>query len=153
MRKSTHVLGATAASLALGYTAPECLILAAFGGLLPDIDHPKSALGHKNPFAGFLRHRGFCHSLAFAGILYFAGSTLFSHSALTVQALIIGVLSHIALDMMNKTGVQLLWPLKGMVKFPILKIKTGTANEYIVRAILLFVNVWLYYHLSTGKSI
>jgi membrane-bound metal-dependent hydrolase YbcI (DUF457 family) len=38
-----------------------------FGSLLPDIDHRNSTLGKCNPFVGFMKHRGHCHS--FIGIL------------------------------------------------------------------------------------
>lgn len=40
---------------------PHCMFLL-LGNLLPDIDHPRSALGRMNLLSFFFKHRGFTHT-------------------------------------------------------------------------------------------
>ena len=145
MRKPTHILGATAMVLLAGYATPECLAAAAFGGLLPDIDQPQSALGAKNPLARFLKHRGFCHSLAFALLIYLFSTSVFSQQSSIAIALLIGILSHLLLDMFNRNGICLLWPLNGMVRIPLARIRTGSITEIVLRIALFAANALLLY--------
>ncbi|MBE9109293.1 metal-dependent hydrolase [Nodosilinea sp. LEGE 07298] len=92
---------------------------AAMGGLLPDIDHPKSALGRRIPFISIplsylVGHRGVTHSLMAVVVMLIllplAAFTMDTRIALLVAPVCLGYLSHIAGDAMTPSGVPLLWP-------------------------------------------
>ena len=51
--------------------------------------------------------------------------------------------SHIILDMLNKQGVQLLWPIKGNLRWPLSGIKTGGTEEKIILLFLIILNIAL----------
>ena len=133
MRKPTHIAGAIALTAALGYTAPDQLVVAAVGSLLPDVDHPKSALGKHNPLAPLFQHRGFFHSLAF---VFLCGTVIMQFAPQYQISLVLGMLSHLLLDMLNVQGIRLLWPLKLHIRIPFIRIKTGSLCEYVVLAVL-----------------
>lgn len=95
------------------------MMAAAVGGLLPDIDHPKSALGRRIPFISIplsylVGHRGVTHSLMAVVVmlilLSLAAFTMDTRIALLVAPVCLGYLSHIAGDAMTPSGVPLLWP-------------------------------------------
>jgi len=79
---------------------PGDIFLGIFGGLLPDIDHPRSILGRFNPLArwGLTTHRGFTHTLT--ALLLFSTPFLVV-GILTFSA---GYLSHIVADWMYSWG-------------------------------------------------
>ena len=92
---------------------------AAMGGLLPDIDRPKSALGRRIPFISIplsylIGHRGVTHSLMAVVVMLIllpiAAFTMNTRIALLVAPVCLGYLSHIAGDAMSPSGVPLLWP-------------------------------------------
>lgn len=95
---------------------------AMIGGVLPDIDHPKSTVGRKVPFlshpiSAVFGHRGITHSLimtiAILFVLYIATQFPdYQQYKPLVAPLCIGYLSHILGDMMTPSGVPLLWPHK-----------------------------------------
>ncbi len=142
MRGSTHlILGAAAAApFAASAHAPALLAVGALAGLLPDLDHPGSKIGRWVPWPaavapggdGFTKHgrrwfggrviwhRGEVHSIG-AGII-----------AATLAVLLAGALdlgpwlpagwlcatvlaawcSHLAADLVNRSPIMLLWPLR-----------------------------------------
>jgi inner membrane protein len=124
---------------------------AAFGGLLPDIDHPGSTLGRKLPLASniiriFLGHRGFTHSLmALAGCIwglyYLKANGLLTDTTITsltgagAAALLLGIVSHLMADGMTKSGVPLLWPWNRTFRSPI-ALTTGSVVETMVTVVL-----------------
>lgn len=141
----THIVGGLATAAVIG-TGPVGIAASVFGSLLPDIDHPTSKIGKKVPILPhFMRHRGFTHSLLFVGLVYailvvFFGK--YSESAYPeIYMVIPGMLSHILLDMLNRQGVQLLFPFSDKIKIPIIKIKTGGAVEWLMFFMLLSVSV------------
>jgi inner membrane protein len=92
---------------------------AAMGGLLPDIDHPQSALGRRLPLISIplshlVGHRGVTHSLiailAMLILLVVTAFTMDTRIAFLVPPVCIGYLSHIAGDALTPSGVPLLWP-------------------------------------------
>lgn len=123
MRCEAHIIG----SVALGYgivslsnqigidVNPIFFIGgAAFGALLPDIDHPKSKLGRKiEPVSTIIMaavgHRTFTHSLLFSSIVGIVSSMW--DISLGVGVLV-GMLSHILLDLLTPetNGVAFLYP-------------------------------------------
>jgi len=130
MTSVTHFLAGTAAAYAAG-AEPLVSAAAGFAAVLPDIDTPGSFIGKKLPFFSFFfRHRGFTHSLMFAVLVYllvyrFLGVELALYAAA-------GFGSHILLDMLNPSGVELFWPLTWRVS--ILKIRTGGFCEILLLA-------------------
>jgi len=120
----THLGGGLLAGAALaasmGVPPPLsilCVITAAFGAMLPDVDHPQSLISGW-PFLGIIsriltigiRHRGPTHSLPAIAALA-AGVYLMGAPMPIVAAAALGGLSHLALDMLTASGVPLLWPL------------------------------------------
>jgi inner membrane protein len=110
--------------------------VAAFGGLMPDLDHPKSALGRQIPFLSYplsqiFGHRGFTHSLLMVGILLTVLVSLtndpnYNGLSWMVVPLCLGYLSHILGDALTPSGVPLFYPLK----------KTYSLNLFKTRSFL-----------------
>jgi len=118
---------------------PEALGLAVLGGLLPDIDHPKSWVGRRlrpvsDLVAGLFGHRGITHSL----LAVLACGWLLRQGALPArwaEPLVIGYVSHLAGDLLTPAGLRLLWPIRGTWALPLCR--TGSAMEPLVVALAL----------------
>jgi inner membrane protein len=104
------------------------------GALLPDIDHVNSRISRRVPILAWpfwgLRHRGLTHSiLACLGLML-----LLAWLRLPVwgaAAMMLGYGSHLFADMLTKSGVQLLWPIRWRVQLlpEPLAIRTGSLVE------------------------
>ena len=123
------------------------LALSGIGSLLPDIDTPKSALGRIFPFSKIIEHkyghRQITHSWIFIvlSIVIFSPFILFL-GFLKYAGIIIGIISHIMIDMANPSGVPLFYPSPSRFVFPENKssrIEVNSKKEYILLAILLFL--------------
>lgn len=176
MLARTHDLAAfTALSVALIVVSPQnvtlsTLLLALFanqlGGILPDIDQPTAPLWRNLPTGHIIGkifskmsggHRFISHSLiggiAFAVLCYLL-LTFFQPVMPHVQIMlvwwsfVIGLTSHLAMDMLTKEGVPLLLPFPVKIGIPPIKhlrITTGKAVElFIIFPGLIAVNIWLY---------
>ena len=110
---------------------PIDLGIATISGLAPDLDTPKSSIGKRLPFIShplgmIVGHRGLTHSLLAAtlcvfGIVWGIGvqqSQPLYH--LLLLPFLIGYLSHLIGDMMNPSGVPLLWPYPQRYTFPLI---------------------------------
>lgn len=75
------------------------LIFCMLGSLIPDIDHHKSYLGKYNPFAYFMKHRGFTHTVTGCILLSVIGISYHCYFAMLA-----GCLSHIAGDYISTGG-------------------------------------------------
>ena len=165
MMAFTHVAAGAASALALSNLlhAPATqmtMFLAGgvLGGLLPDIDHPASALGRRvlplsMMLAAIFGHRGITHSLiAVVGVSFAAWYALHGfdwrpeYSAPFVLGLSAGYLSHLLADWLTNTGVPLLWPMKRRFAAPV-TISTGSPMEYLI-ALGLYAGLML--HLPKG---
>lgn len=116
MKGVTHVSLAVASNLVVANLMGTQLDIQSFailsacstvGGLLPDIDHANSRLGSKVPiFSKIFKHRGFTHTIYFAGIV-----TLLIYYYNPIVALYIGVgcISHLIGDILTPMGLK---PLK-----------------------------------------
>jgi inner membrane protein len=112
------------------------LLLALFGGLLPDIDHPKSKIGKYFKHFNLFEHRGFMHSFLvlplIAAILFFVFNL--PQFALPI---IVGYISHLLSDLITKEGIM---PLHPLTRFRLHGfIKTGGLIEVIIFLALIFV--------------
>lgn len=94
---------------------------------------------------GFSRHRSVTHSLFGAG---FMAAFLYGLNSLYSINLILpftlGILTHIFADMFNPEGVELLWPCKRNIRFPI-TVSTGGLGEKIVcyTFVIITLLIWL----------
>ncbi|RLQ90425.1 metal-dependent hydrolase [Planomicrobium sp. Y74] len=149
MTGKTHIIGGIAASLAFAqitnYEPVLLLGAGAVGAVIPDICHGGSKIGRTFPVVSkiintLFGHRTFTHSLIFllmAALLFYA----FLPNEAIAAGLLVGMASHLVLDMATKNGIKLLFPLKVTVRFPITA-KTGGTAEYVVFAMLSLLSVY-----------
>lgn len=179
MTGRTHDLAAfTALVLAVVYTPhiPDMSIptaVAAFGanfmgGLFPDIDQPTSRFWDEFRLGPLVAkvvcpalggHRHISHSLL-GLVLIGWGSKMFlqllGHIVLINMdvvwfAFMIGVVSHLIMDLFTKEGLPLLWPLSwkfGVPPIKLLRIETGKLVEKLVvfPGLFLFTAYLIYLH-------
>jgi inner membrane protein len=137
-------LWAVAANLA-GHSVvePPALAAAAFGALLPDIDHPQSWAGRKMrvvsvPLAMIVGHRGITHSLlAVAAALVILALMGTGWMAAPV---VVGYLSHLLADGLTPSGVPLLWPSRR--RFTLNLCRTGSVVEIGLVALIALAGGW-----------
>ncbi|HEC91716.1 MAG TPA: metal-dependent hydrolase [Candidatus Atribacteria bacterium] len=124
------------------------LALSSIASLLPDIDTPKSAIGRIFPFLSIpiehkFGHRQITHSwifIALCMILFLP--FLFFKKFLIYSSIILGVISHILIDMANPSGVPFFYPYYARFVFPENKssrIEVGSKKEFILLAVLIFI--------------
>lgn len=159
----THISGGLCAALLFASMTrlspiPAVITVAAgmIGGLIPDLDHGKSTITKKTGIIGFFfsrafKHRGVLHTpivyLLLCGILVkMLPSAVWLHYLL--YGLLCGELSHLFLDMLNPSGIPLLWPITRR-KISLLPIQTGGKADYLigklclVGAVLLMVDAMI----------
>lgn len=132
MRSHTHFIGATVLFISFAYlTSLDYILLGTlFAGLisfLPDILDNLSGT-----------HRGWGHS-----ILWLIPFTSLGFWSITLAAaLVIGLISHMVLDILTTKGCPILYPLS-KTNFVVLKenkrIKTGTNSEKAIFIVLVFL--------------
>jgi len=123
------------------------LALGGIGSLLPDIDTPKSAIGRIFPFSKTIEqkygHRQITHSWIFIIItVVFFSPFIFFLGILKYISIIIGITSHIMIDMVNISGVPFFYPSSSRFVFPEQKssrIEVNSKKEYIFLAVLIFL--------------
>lgn len=114
--------------------------LLSLGALLPDLDHPKSKLGHKVPAVSHLfhflfGHRGFLHSLFFVVIVSAVALMIFGN--VISFPIMLGMLAHLASDCLTKEGINLIYPFK---QFSIKGfVETGSIAEFILFLVSVFL--------------
>jgi len=153
MTGKTHIIGGIALgtlySMKTGLLPEATAIttgLAVIGALFPDIDQPQSKLGRVIPFISIpiykiFGHRGILHAPLLYLILGFLGLKFYNEYSFYIIAMLIGVFSHLALDLLNPMGIPLFYPCKK--KINIFSIYTGSAGETII-AILMIIITTLY---------
>ena len=149
MTGKTHITGGIAASLAFAQITnyePVILIGAGvIGALIPDICHGGSKIGRSFPVLSkiintLFGHRTFTHSLLFL-VLMAALMNAFIPNESVSAGILIGMASHLLLDMATKNGIKLLFPFKITIRFPITA-RTGGAAEHAVFAALSLLSVY-----------
>ena len=119
---------------------PLALGMAVLGGLLPDLDHPRSWVGRRLaliswPLARLFGHRGITHSLlAVFGVSalwwWLANPTAPQLATVPlVEPLLVGYLSHLIADGLTPAGVPLLWPNRRRFTVPL--VATGGMVEWL----------------------
>lgn len=149
MKGATHIAGGAVAGLALtavldlnatqAITATACTMV---GSLLPDIDICTSKAGRTIAPASFLiqlfiGHRTLFHAPLLYILLYAAAAKLFPEHIFVAGAALIGVASHLLLDMLNPAGVPLLWPVPK--KIHVARFQSGGIFDWLLCGIL---TVW-----------
>ncbi|MGM0896744.1 MAG: metal-dependent hydrolase [Bacillota bacterium] len=154
MTGKTHITGGIAASLAFAqitnYEPAVLLIGGVAGALIPDICHRSSKIGRRLPILSKListifGHRTFTHSLLFLFLVGILLQAILPNEAL-VAGILVGMISHIILDVATKRGVKLLFPLNVTVRLP-LTTSTGSFVEHVVFAALSVLSVYFGYNL------
>lgn len=136
----THILIATMLGAMVVFKFhlhPLAIIPSMIGGLFPDTDTKQSLLGRWIPmWLIFKPHRrNLLHSLL--GAMLFSIPWLYvSHIYATLFFL--GYLSHLLLDMFNRTGIPFAYPNKHMVS--VARVKIGGFGELIL-AIAFFIMI------------
>lgn len=117
------------------------------GGLLPDIDNPRSTIGQVTKPISYLAnkavgHRTFFHSPLFLGILYLL---LWQFCPLPqryltflLRGLMGGLIGHLFLDMMTTRGIPLLYPFSRNC-FSIIHGKSGGKSENVKLVFAIFL--------------
>lgn len=137
-------VGAAAHAL-FGGDLVTTLFSAAFGALLPDIDHQASFIGRRiKPVSWLAQHRGFFHSLFGAAILTGLYELILNTSGYThtvyPAVFFAGFLSHLVLDASTKEGIQLFYPAKKRIKG---KRTTGSFLEWLFLLIMSVFTIML----------
>lgn len=165
MKGGTHIVG----GIAFGYFAfnnidilnvnindDKTLLLVSLGltigALIPDIDHKNSTISNKvkpigNIISKIFKHRGFTHSILGSIVMTILFGWLFSlvgmnkaFNIILIKSIYIGIISHILLDMLTPSGVDLLYPYNR--RYNIASFKMGGIGELILA--ILFVGVAYY---------
>jgi inner membrane protein len=122
------------------------MIIAPFGALVADLDHPNGYLSQGNwRFVSLAVrqttvHREWTHSILGAVVFtVIAGAVFwyFKASLFYTVPFFIGYISHLISDSLNPTGVNWLWPYK-KEKYKINIIKTGSGSESLFQNGLVF---------------
>ena len=152
MTGKTHIIGGLAASLAFAQVSnfdPVILMGAGvIGALIPDICHGGSKIGRTLPIVSkvinkLFGHRSFTHSFLFLFLMGVLLNRFVSNEAV-VAGILVGMVSHMILDMATKNGIKLLFPFKIRVRFP-LTTRTGGAVESVVFSALSLLSVYFGY--------
>ena len=152
MTGKTHIVGGMTASLAFAQVTnydPVLLVGAGvIGAVLPDICHGGSKIGRALPVLSkvinvLFGHRSFTHSFLFLMIIGALMNSFVSNESVTA-GILVGMVSHLVLDMATKNGIKLLFPFKVRVRFPITT-RTGGTVESVVLAALSVLSVYFGY--------
>ena len=116
------------------------IVLILLSTFIPDIDIPTSKIGKKFKISSFLankifHHRGFFHSLIFITLVYIVLKLIIETSY--TLPILIGLSSHIFLDIFTKEGIALFTPFynKRISGF----ITTGSLSEKAIFFFLIFL--------------
>lgn len=164
MEGATHILGGAVAGMlctlilqSTGIQSVGLVGVSIAGSLFPDVDLCSSKAGSKAKPASFtinklFGHRTLFHSPILYAALYLLWTHYFPNARIWAVAFAVGVASHILLDMFNKRGIPLLYPIKKT--YHITSIKNGSTGEIVFRVILgIIAFVGFAFYLSFGSSI
>lgn len=144
MKWYTHILFSIVLLKLLGFDS-ILIFLGALAALLPDIDITNSPIGRLLPqlsrrIGRRYAHRSITHSLPILALISAAGSILGFDASL---ALAVGYMSHIILDMLNPSGVPLLYPKPSQFVLLGGSISVGETGEKTLAAVLIITIIVL----------
>jgi inner membrane protein len=159
MMKRSHALLGAAAGVAAAKAIDDSRlaggVVACLAAVLPDLDHPHSAVGRLLPRWWHRLtpgHRGVTHSLAWCAalaLLVYAVqgfATGGDTGPLLAVAVLAGALSHVVADGLTVAGVPLWWPLRRrrVVFLGVLAFPTHSWREHaVVLGVLAGVVYWV----------
>lgn len=129
----------------IGITAGLFLGGNVLGALAPDIDKKNTYISNRAKFLSFIisnifSHRMFIHLpiyiIPLSYVLLSLGHNILSY--VFSLGLILGILSHVFLDLFNSKGIALLYPLSKF-KFRIMNVKANSLGEDIFFTILILL--------------
>lgn len=154
MKGSTHFAGGALTGLALGCALygnagfagylelPVMVGISGFGAMLADADKHNSKIGRKMGGLSVIsevifHHRGMLHTPFFVLLLAlllrpFAATRLFYDCYISF---LVGYVSHILLDCLNKRGIMLLYPISRK-HFHFATINTGGFFDYLLQVLM-----------------
>ncbi len=143
MTAPTHIAFAVASALIGGVESKTVIGLIAGGALLPDIDHPQSAIGRvffflSYPLNRLFGHRAFIHSLVLWLPITLLGFFLWS----PFGWIGLGAISHAVIDCWNLSGVSLLQPITEktfVLASKKYRLATGSRSEFILMIVFGFI--------------
>jgi inner membrane protein len=156
MMKRSHALIGAAAGVATAKAIGDSMVaggvVACLAAVLPDLDHPNSAVGRFLPRWWHRLtpgHRGPTHSLAWCAalaLLVTFATASWTSGQLLGAAVLAGALSHVVADGLTVAGVPLWWPWRrrrvvflGAFAFP-----THSWREHVVvLGVLAAVGYWV----------
>ena len=156
MKGFTHLAGGALAGLCISKAVcPDQLMETALvvgscaaGSLLPDIDVGTSKLGNKFPALSYtlqfiFGHRGIFHSLLLWAIPIYNLYVAFPQFRLYTLCCGGGILTHLFLDMLNPSGVPLMWPHN--YRFRIAGFHSGGLADWILGLVLMFCCMFVFH--------
>jgi inner membrane protein len=146
MTGKTHIsCGLLIGALSINYfhteifTSVTIMTLAVISSIFPDICHTRSIIGRRFKLISFIvrllfGHRTFTHSLLFMIII---GALLVFIQSPTryIVTIMLGLISHVILDMLTSRGVKLFYPLPINVRFPFVCRTGGLVDLSLASAI------------------
>lgn len=142
------------------------LIFNAIGSIAPDLDQASNRLWTLIPGGNWLGkwlnnlfggHRAISHSILGTYLFYWLTlwlmtrllNSMYVNIEVVVLSMMVGYVSHIAIDGITEEGVPLLWPLPWKVGFPPIRswrIKTGKWFEKLIvfPGILIYIGVMIF---------
>ncbi len=115
-----------------------------FFGIFPDIDEKTSNISRNTRVVSWIvnllfRHRGIFHSIFIPLSFFFV--FLFLGEDTAAFAVILGYMSHLFIDMLNKGGIRLFYPLSRLkIHF---FFKTGKLFDYFLFFAFLFLDIFM----------
>jgi inner membrane protein len=158
MKRSHALIGAAAgvaAAKAMGDSMVAGGVVACMAAVLPDLDHPSSAVGRLLPRWWHRLtpgHRGPTHSLAWCVVLALVVYAVQHFTVggdtgpLLALAVLAGALSHVVADGLTVAGVPLWWPWRRrrVVFLGVLAFPTRSWREHVVvLGVLAGVGYWV----------
>lgn len=159
MTYKTHILGGVLGGLLAAQTTNSSEVAVIVGvstvfSLAPDIDIPNSKAGNKFGIVSKGINKAFGHRGLFHSPILYLVIAYFLRNILPFPILLgglVGVGSHLFLDMFNSTGIPVLYPLSRS-KISFAKIKTRSAGETFFALLLIIAIIIVVYTMITNKT-
>ncbi len=123
-------------------------IMAVLGSLLPDIDHPRSWIGHRLPgissmVSRFFGHRNLLHSPIALVVICVSSWYLFQGSIFVFvgYAFCLGYFTHLFADWLTHRGIPIFWPVKKKYR-ALFSFRTGGIVEHGVTIVFVVMTMW-----------
>ncbi|HIT34527.1 MAG TPA: metal-dependent hydrolase [Candidatus Faecousia intestinigallinarum] len=146
MQGKTHLAAGLLIGATMGGNSLSIISACVLGSILPDIDISTSKLGQRAKpvswcFQHLLGHRQMLHSPLIYAVLFSLARLTSPALQQLLQPLFFGIASHLFLDMLNPTGIPLLWPIPK--RFHIASLHSGGWADHILMVLLIALLIFL----------